>query len=96
LHAARVIVGLSRESLADRAGFCRHSIRKWKTSSDAIPGARYGHLCRVVDILESEGARSSADGVHLQRSTPVLQQWEVSSHLQRHGGPVCFCGLCGK
>jgi transcriptional regulator with XRE-family HTH domain len=39
LHAARVLVGLSREEVAERAGLCRHSIRKWETSSDAIPGA---------------------------------------------------------
>ena len=42
LHAARVLVGLSREDLAGRAGLCRHSIRKWETSSHAIPGAMYG------------------------------------------------------
>jgi DNA-binding XRE family transcriptional regulator len=69
LHAARVMVGLSRDSLAERAGLCRHSIRKWETSSHAIPCAMYGHLCRVVDILESEGARFSGDGVYLQRTT---------------------------
>src|SRR5262249_61156 len=33
LHAARVLVGLSREDLAERAGLCRHSICKWETSS---------------------------------------------------------------
>jgi transcriptional regulator with XRE-family HTH domain len=48
LHAARVLVGLSREKVAERAGLCRHSIRKWETSSHAIPGAMYTHLCRVV------------------------------------------------
>ena len=35
LHAARVLVGLSREDLAERAGLCRHSIRKWETSSES-------------------------------------------------------------
>jgi hypothetical protein len=39
LHAARVLVGLLREEVAERAGLCRHSNRKWETSSDAIPGA---------------------------------------------------------
>jgi hypothetical protein len=63
LHAARVLVGLSREDLAERAGLCCHSIRKWETSSHAIPGAMYTHLCRVVDILEGQGARFSGDGV---------------------------------
>jgi transcriptional regulator with XRE-family HTH domain len=63
LHAARVMVGLSREDLAERAGLCRHSIRKWATSSHAIPGAMYSHLCRVVEVLEGSGARFSGDGV---------------------------------
>jgi transcriptional regulator with XRE-family HTH domain len=63
LHAARVLVGLSREEVAERAGLCRHSNRKWETSSDAVPAATYSHLCRVIDVLESEGARFSGDGV---------------------------------
>src|SRR5262245_2424379 len=37
--SARVLVGLSREAPAERAGLCRHSIPKWETSSHAIPGA---------------------------------------------------------
>jgi transcriptional regulator with XRE-family HTH domain len=71
LHAARVMVGLSRDNLAERAGLCRHSIRKWETSSDAIPGAMYTHLIRVVDILEDAGARFTENGVTLQRPAPV-------------------------
>jgi transcriptional regulator with XRE-family HTH domain len=71
LHAARVLVGLSREEVAERAGLCRHSIRKWETSSDAIPGAMYSHLCRVVDVLEGEGVRFTDGGVHLQRAAPT-------------------------
>jgi hypothetical protein len=43
--------------------WCRHSIRKWETSSDAVPAATYSHLWRAVDVLESEGARFSGDGV---------------------------------
>jgi DNA-binding transcriptional regulator YiaG len=53
LHAARVLVGLSREVLAERAGLCRHSICKWETSSHAVRGAMCGHLCRVVDVLDA-------------------------------------------
>jgi hypothetical protein len=71
LHAARVLVGLSRDTVAERAGLCRHSIAKWEGSSDATPGAMYTHLCRVIDILEDAGARFSVDGVHLQRTAPV-------------------------
>jgi len=63
LHAARVLVGLSREDLAERAGLCRHSIRKWETSSDAVPAATYSHLCRAVGVLEGEGSRFSGDGI---------------------------------
>src|SRR5215469_13055909 len=61
--AARVLVGLSREEVAERAGLCRHSIRKWEISSHAMPGAMYLHLIRVVDMLEGQGARFSGDGV---------------------------------
>jgi hypothetical protein len=45
LHAARILVGLSREEVAGRAGLSRHSIRE--RSSDSIPAATYLHLCRV-------------------------------------------------
>ena len=62
LHAARVLVGLPRDALAERAGLCRYSIRKWETSSHAIPGAMYMHLCRAVDVLESQGRASTAMG----------------------------------
>jgi DNA-binding transcriptional regulator YiaG len=71
LHAARVLVGLSRENLAERAGLCRHSIRKWETSSDAVPGAMYTHLIRALDVLEAEGVRFTDGGVLLQRPAPV-------------------------
>jgi transcriptional regulator with XRE-family HTH domain len=71
LHAARVLVGLSREEVAERAGLCRHSIRSWENSSYAIPAATYSHLCRVLDVLESEGVRFSDGGVHLQRPAPI-------------------------
>jgi DNA-binding transcriptional regulator YiaG len=71
LHAARVLVGLSRDTVAELAGLCRHSIRKWETSSDAIPGAMYTHLIRVVDVLEDAGVRFSKDGVRLHRPSPV-------------------------
>ena len=47
LRAARGVV-----DLAERAGLCCHSMRKWETSSHAIPAAMYAHLCRAVDILE--------------------------------------------
>ena len=70
LHAARVLVGLSREEVAERAGLCRHSIRKWETSSHAIPGAMYTRLCRVIDVLESEGARFTGDN-GVSRPAPI-------------------------
>ena len=84
LHAARVLVGLSREDLAKRAGLCRHSIRKWETSSHAIPSAMYPHLCRAVDILEGEGARFSGDGVSiLSGDSPLSNGSGTSRHQLR-------------
>src|SRR5262245_59296254 len=59
----RACAGLSREEVAERAGRCRHSIRKWEISSHAMPGAMYLHLIRVVDMLKGQGARFSGDGV---------------------------------
>ena len=39
LHAARVLVGLSREEVAERAGLCRHSIRKMGNLERRRPGS---------------------------------------------------------
>jgi transcriptional regulator with XRE-family HTH domain len=64
LHAARVLAGLSREDLAERARLCRQSIAKWENSSDAMPVARLRHLSRAIDVLEAEGVRFSETGVH--------------------------------
>ena len=55
LHAARALVGLSRDDLAVRAQLCRHSIRKWEISSNAAPDAMVGHLSRALDVLEGRG-----------------------------------------
>jgi hypothetical protein len=41
-------VGRSREEVAERAGLCRHSIRKWETSSDAVPGSALPQLLRTL------------------------------------------------
>jgi DNA-binding transcriptional regulator YiaG len=99
LHAARVLVGLSRESLAERAGLCRHSIRKWETSSHAIPGAMYSHLVRVVDVLESQGralqrrwATCSAPPLHRLSdrfgiAEVVLLSLQIPAHVFRRHQP---------
>src|SRR5262249_57489158 len=71
LHAARVLVGLSLDDLAERARPCRNSIRKWETSSDAVPGAMYPHLCRAVD--DGEGARFSAMPTRGMSRSPNLR-----------------------
>jgi len=84
LHAARVLVGLTLDDLAERTKLCRHSIRKWETSSHAIPGAMYPHLCRVVDILEGEGARFTGDGVStLSGELPLSNGSGASRHQLR-------------
>jgi hypothetical protein len=45
------------------AGLCRHSIRKWESSSNSVPPATYSHLCRAIDVLECQrGAVSAAMG----------------------------------
>jgi transcriptional regulator with XRE-family HTH domain len=65
LHAARALAGISRETLAERAGVSRYSILKWENSSHATPPAFYVHLCRAVSVLEAEGVRFTESGVQL-------------------------------
>jgi hypothetical protein len=57
------LAGLTIEDLATRAQLCRHSVRKWEGSSNAVPDAMVAHLSRAVDVLEGERARFSGDGV---------------------------------
>jgi len=57
LHAARALAGISRETLAERAGVSRYSILKWENRSHAAPQAYYAHLCRAVGVLENAGVR---------------------------------------
>jgi hypothetical protein len=57
------VAGISRETLAERAGVSRYSILKWENSSHAAPQAFYAHLCRAVDVLEAEGVRFTENGV---------------------------------
>jgi transcriptional regulator with XRE-family HTH domain len=68
IRAGRALAGLTIEDLAARAQLCRHSIRKWETSSNAAPSAMVAHLSRALDVLEAEGIRFSDDGVHLQHT----------------------------
>jgi transcriptional regulator with XRE-family HTH domain len=63
LRAGRALAGLSMEDLADRAKLCRRSISKWEGSSNAVPDAMVGHLCRALDVLEGEARGLSGDGV---------------------------------
>ena len=83
LHAARVLVELSREEVAKRAGLCRHSIHKWKTSSHAIPGAMYSHLGRVVDLLE-DLAKARAYGFAF-----IMQPLKLEGAIRFDGSADC-------
>jgi transcriptional regulator with XRE-family HTH domain len=71
IRAGRALAGLTIEDLAARAQLCRHSIRKWETSSNAAPSAMVDHLSRAIDVLEGEGVRFRGNGVQLERSAPT-------------------------
>jgi transcriptional regulator with XRE-family HTH domain len=71
IRAGRALAGLTIEDLAARARLCRHSIRKWETSSNAAPSAMVDHLSRAVDALEAEGIRFTDSGVQLQRPAAI-------------------------
>jgi transcriptional regulator with XRE-family HTH domain len=73
LHAARVLAGISHETLAERAGLSRYTVMAWEKSSHAVPPAMYQCLCRAVSVLESEGVVFSPDGVSLDRPRPTMK-----------------------
>jgi hypothetical protein len=78
-------VGFSRGSLAERAGLCRLSIRKWEISSRAIPGAMYSHLCRVVcmDMVDIaiDAARGDARSPEAEKAlAAAVRMGFVKSH----------------
>ena len=56
-RAGRVLAGLTRDDLANRAGLSRDVLRSWEVSSDSIVPAQYQMLCRAIEALESEGVR---------------------------------------
>jgi len=72
LRAGRVFAHLSQDQLAARAGIHRDCLRTWESSSDAAPAAQYRTLCRVVDVLETEGVRFRGPICGRCLSWPVL------------------------
>ena len=80
LHAARALTGISRETLAERAGVSRYSILKWENSSHATPQAYYVHLCRAVGVLEDAGVRFTETGVRLDRA--VMPSISATAHSE--------------
>jgi transcriptional regulator with XRE-family HTH domain len=71
LRAARALCGLTMSELADRARLTTRCLSKWENSSNAVPAANYGHLCRAVDALEAEGVTFTRSGVDHVRPSPV-------------------------
>jgi transcriptional regulator with XRE-family HTH domain len=71
LRAARAFVGPSQEAVAKRAGITRPCLALWENSSNAYPNAHYPYLVRVIDVLESEGARFRRDGIFIERAVPI-------------------------
>jgi DNA-binding XRE family transcriptional regulator len=71
LRGARAFVGLSQERLASRASISRQALALWENSSDAYPPAHYPLLVRVIDVLESEGARFRHSGIYIERGVPL-------------------------
>jgi len=47
LYAVRALAGISRETLAERAGVSGYSVLKWENSSHAMPNAMYPALTEV-------------------------------------------------
>jgi hypothetical protein len=72
IRAGRVFAHLSQEQLAARAGIHRDCLRTWEGSSDAVPGAQYRTLCKLIDVLQSEGIRFHENGgVYVERAVSI-------------------------
>jgi transcriptional regulator with XRE-family HTH domain len=81
LAAARVLAGLTRRDLAERASLSYHAIRAWELSSNGIPEATYSYLCRAFEALEDAGVRFTDGGVQLQRQAPVAGDTVLRSEV---------------
>jgi hypothetical protein len=49
-------------SIGEPAGIHRDALRTWEGSSDAVPGAQYRTLCKLIDVLQREGVRFAENG----------------------------------
>jgi DNA-binding transcriptional regulator YiaG len=54
-RAARSLIGLTQQELADRASISRPCLAAWEGSSDRVPNAGVHALHRVVIALQAEG-----------------------------------------
>jgi DNA-binding transcriptional regulator YiaG len=70
LRAARGLVGLSQQEVAQRANVTRPTVTVWEGSSDAVPNANCRAFGRVVEVLETQGVRFRHDGVFVERAVP--------------------------
>jgi DNA-binding XRE family transcriptional regulator len=70
LRAARGLVGLSQQEVAQRANVTRPTVTVWEGSSDAVPNANCRAFGRVVEVLETQGVRFRHDGVYVERAIP--------------------------
>ena len=84
LRVARAAIGMSMEALASRARINPRALSKWESSSNAVPDATIGPFGRVVDVLESEGARFTGDGLStLSADLPLSNGSGTSRHQLR-------------
>jgi len=71
-------------------------IRKWETSSDAVPAATYSQ-CRGLDVLKGEGARFSGDGVSaLSGDSPdyLMEAVPPPCARSKSGSRCSVCNCC--
>lgn len=72
LHAARVLAGLSRQELADRAYVSRDTIGCWERSSHAAVIGKPALLNRTIEALQVAGVTFTPGGVDRVRPSVTL------------------------
>jgi transcriptional regulator with XRE-family HTH domain len=81
IAAGRVLAGLSRQELADKASVSYGPIGGWERSTSAIPEATYSHLIKAIDALEAEGVRFGLDG-SVRKERPASPQSVLQSEAR--------------
>lgn len=97
LRAARALLGLKQEELADRANVAIDAIKKFETGATAkLQAKTQDAILRVfhdrVEFLDNQGVRFRPIGVEVYEGKERFEEFYtfMYEHLERYGGEVCL------